>query len=182
MKGWLNRLNRFSYSENTPSTTTDKKEEDVNTAFFNAINRSAQDTPSISTELHKIEVDKLGYLKIKQKNGKTDKLAIVFDMILNSEYYNYVQELGWVYPNGGMQTSVNPDVIYCKLTQKPENNVNKIVWAVQYGNSITNRNTEIPTSEGSSNDLILKSLAKRRAAVGNDTNFKKEVPQLKDLT
>ena len=182
LKGWLNRLNRFSYSENTPSTTTDKKEEDVNTAFFNAINRSAQDTPSISTELHKIEVDKLGYLKIKQKNGKTDKLAIVFDMILNSEYYNYVQELGWVYPNGGMQTSVNPDVIYCKLTQKPENNVNKIVWAVQYGNSITNRNTEIPTSEGSSNDLILKSLAKRRAAVGNDTNFKKEVPQLKDLS
>ena len=161
---------------------TDKKE-DINTAFFNAIDRSAQDTPSISTKLHKIEVDELGYLKINQENRKTDKLAIVFDMILNSEYYNYVQELGWIYPNGGMQTSINPDVIYCKLTQKPDNNANKIIWAVQYGQSIaTYRKNEIPTGEGSSNDLILKSLAKRRAAVGNDANFKKEVPQLTDLS
>ena len=161
--------------------TTDKKE-DINTAFFNAINKSAQDTPSISTKLHKIEVDELGYLKINQENRKTDKLAIVFDMILNSEYYNYVQELGWIYPNGGMQTSVNPDAIYCKLTQKPENNANKIIWAVQYGQSITNRKNEIPTGEGSSNDLILKTLAKRRATVGKDSNFSKEVPQLNDLS
>jgi hypothetical protein len=80
-----------------------------------------------------------------------------------------------------MQTSVNPDAIYCKLTQKPENNANKIIWAVQYGQSITNRKNEIPTGEGSSNDLILKTLAKRRATVGNDSNFSKEVPQLKEL-
>lgn len=160
--------------------TTDKKD-DINTAFFKAIDMSAQDTPSVSTKLHNIGVDKLGYLKINQANGKTDKLAVVFDMILNSEYYNYVQELGWIYPDGGMQTKVNPDVIYCKLTQKPENNATKLVWAVQYGHKLTERNEiEIPTGEGSSNELILKSLAKRRASIDKDNNFKKEVPQLKD--
>ena len=41
---------------------------------------------------------------------------------------------------------------------------------------------EIPTGEGQNNGMLLKPLAKRRAAVGNDDNFKKEVPQLKDLS
>lgn len=160
--------------------TTDKKD-DIKTAFFNAVDKSAQDTPSISTKL-KREDKPNNYIRIIQENEKTDKLPNVFDMILNSEYYNYIQDIGWVYPNGGLQTDVEPTSIYCKVSQSPNIN-SKGVWAAQVGQSTGMRTSpEIPTGEGQNNVMLLKPLAKRRAAVGKDYNFNKEVPQLKDLS
>lgn len=168
--------NYTSNSQPTDKNPNDKK--DVTVAFFDAVNRSAQDTPSIGVKLNNIG-NVNGYLRINQANGKTDKLGVVFDMILNSEYYNYVQELGWVYPNGGLETDVSPDVIFCKVTQSPNAN-SKSVWAAIYGSNAGSRTTpEIPTADGSSNKLLLKSLGKRYAKLGED-KFKKEVPQVKD--
>lgn len=168
--------NYTSNSQPTDKNPNDKK--DVTVAFFDAVNRSAQDTPSIGVKLNNIG-NVNGYLRINQANGKTDKLGVVFDMILNSEYYNYVQELGWVYPNGGLETDVSPDVIFCKVTQSPNAN-SKNVWAIIYGSNVSSRTThEIPTADGSSNKLLLKSLGKRYAKLGED-KFKKEVPQVKD--
>ena len=165
----------------SPNAETTDKKDDIKTAFFNAVNKSAQDTPSISTKL-KREDKPNDYIRIIQDNGKTDKLPNVFDMILNSEYYNYIQDIGWVYPNGGLQTDVAPTSIYCKVSQSPNIN-SKGVWAAQVGQSTGMRTSpEIPTGEGQNNAMLLKPLAKRRAAVGKDYNFKKEVPQLKDLS
>ena len=165
----------------SPSAETTDKKDDIKTAFFNAVNKSAQDTPSISTKL-KREDKPNDYIRIIQDNGKTDKLPNVFDMIINSEYYNYIQDIGWVYPNGGLQTDVAPTSIYCKVSQSPNMN-SKGIWATQVGQSTGMKTSpEIPTGEGQNNGMLLRPLAKRRAAVGNDGNFKKEVPQLKDLS
>lgn len=165
--------------EDSKATNTEKKEDFIE-AFFQAVNMSAKNTPSIGVELNK-EM-KGEYLRISQKNNETDKLDKVFDLILNSEYYDYVQNLGWIYPNGGMQTKVPPNAIFCFVAQNPNRN-SKRVWACQVGETTgVNQKSEIPVGEGQSNPLILKPLAKRRAKVGNDANFKKEVQQLTDLS
>lgn len=165
----------------SPSAETTDKKDDIKTAFFNAVDKSAQDTPSISTKL-KREDKPNDYIRIIQENEKTDKLPNVFDMILNSEYYNYIQDIGWVYPNGGLQTDVAPTSIYCKVSQSPNMN-SKGVWVTQVGESSGMRTLPvIPTGEGQNNGMLLKPLAKRRATVGNDDNFKKEVKQLRDLS
>lgn len=162
------------------SVETNDKKDDIKTAFFNAINKSAQDTPSIARKL-KREDRPNDYIRITQEGDKNDKLGIVFDMILNSEYYNYIQELGWVYQNGGLQSDVPPTSIYCKLAQSPDIS-KKGVWATEVKKSTGIRTSpEIPTEEGQNNPTLLKSLAKRRAAVGNDANFNKEVQQLKNV-
>lgn len=166
-----------------------KKEENekrnINSDFFEAIKKSAMDTPSIRVEL-KMEKKAQGYIKITQVNeSSSEKLDVVFDLILNTpEYYKYVQELGWIYPNGGLETSVPPSSVYCKVVEKIEPNKERGVFTCEKGKwQMGLKSTpEIPTKEDESNPLLLKPLAKRRAAINNDENFKKEVPQVKDLS
>ena len=94
------------------------EKENINKALFIAINKSALATPSIGIELQSGMTG--GYYTITQKDKKSDKLGIVFDMILNSEYYDKVQKLYWVYPPNGLQTDpVHIDYIAAKSPNKP---------------------------------------------------------------
>lgn len=178
--GWLNRLNLFSYSDtdSAPSSKDPNDKEDVITAFFNAVNRSAQATPSINVPL-KSEVYKfngVSYLKITQESGN-DKLGKVFDMILNSEYYSYVEGLGWTYENGGLETGINPISIYCIVKEKVEEK-NKKVWVSLKGSKVGDL---VPANITDGNPILLKCLAKHAKSI-SEQNFKKEVPQMTDLT
>ena len=162
-----------------PTNADPNNKKDISTAFFEAVDKSAQYTPSIGIKLKNLGVTSDGYLKIKQNDGKTDKLGVVFDMILNSEYYDNIQELGYVYPNGGLETDLPPDVIYCKVAEKVDG-TKKRVWAVKYGDKPSNANNEIPTTGDSVNHNLLKSLGKKYAKLGAD-KFNKEVPQVNDV-
>ena len=177
----------FNCDENEPfmwevqknlSEKTEK--EDVNQAFFNAVNKSAQATPSINVEL---KLGKVGdYYTISQKDNGTEKLPLVFDMILNSEYFNNIQKLYWVYPTGG--TSCYPLHIDYIAIEKPKKedkkdpNDKKVKIAQTKAIGETERNAI--TSDA--NEKLLKSLAKYRAKVGNDKYIINDVPQLKDLS
>ena len=161
--------------EQQVSTPNKDVNKDINSALFEAVKKTCLNTPSIGIEIKNLGV-KNGYARINQSNGKTDKLQLVFDVMLNSEYYNYIQELGWVYPSNGLQCKMPPDVIYYKAAQSP-NPTSKRVWAVQYGKDpSTYVSHEIPDG----NEDLLRPLAKRAKTIGNENNFKKEVPQIKD--
>ena len=163
------------YWEAKPKTS---KKEDIKTAFIKAVNNSAKDTPSIGIELSSKTVGK--YIQITQKDGKTNKLCNIFDLIINSEYYNYVQGVGITFGNGGLETDMNPKNIYCEVVESPKANA-KTIWVNNENSNIGMRkNIEIPTQEGGCNPKLLKVLAKKRNSIGNDNNFQKEVPQIKN--
>ena len=166
--GELNGSNASQPSNKDPN---DKK--DVNQAFFEAVNASAQATPSINVSLIKNKVG--DYYTIIQSDKKSDKLGIVFDMILNSEYYNYVQKLYWVYPTNGLNGDpAHIDYIAAESPKQTE----KTVKVAESGKIGATENNEIPED---ASEKLLKSLAKYRAKVG-DKNMSKDVPQINDLS
>ena len=162
-----------------PSNKNPNNKKEINQAFFDAVNKSAQATPSIGITLKK-EFSKTSqnktYLIISQENGSNDKLGIVFDMIINSsEYYSYVEEIGWVYENGGLEVDSNPKYIYCLLNEKNNTN-NKKVWITLSGRGV---GTMIPKYLNDGNPTLLKTLAKHAKSM-KVSDFKKEVPQVND--
>lgn len=179
----INAANRYynayvsnSYSSSSqPSSKDPNDKKDVIDAFFDAVNKSAQYTPSIGVELKKdiyTDKNKVKYLKITQANG-SGKLSNVFDLILNSEeYYKYVEMLGWTYPNGGLETSVEPLSLYCLVKEKVAVNKKK-VYAAEERSTIGDI---IGNFTNDTNPKILKALAKRYSAVTN------EVPQLNNIS
>ena len=164
-------------STSKPSNKDPNDKKDVIQAFYDAINRSAQDTPSIGVSLKSKAVNANGkiYLVLNCEGGN-EKLGYVFDMILNSEYYAYVEELGWIYPNGGLESDVKPSSIYCLVKENVEAN-KKNVWITKEGNNV---GTQVPNDLPDGNPTLLRCLAKRAKTVGNVNSFKKEVPQMKD--
>ena len=179
----LNSINEDTEPKKPVTSDNTNNKKDIKTQFFNAINKSASNTASIGVELSR-EDKKDGYIKITQANKQTDKLHVVFDMILNSEYFNNVQELGWIYPNGGLVTACTPSSIYCKVVEKVEMNKDRGVFTCEKGvwDMGLKKTPEIPTKDGECNTYLLKALAKRREKVNDDKNFAKEVPQLHDVT
>ena len=163
-----------NYSVNSaPSNKDPNDKKDVNQAFFEAVNASAQATPSINVSLIKNKVG--DYYTIIQSDKKSDKLGIVFDMILNSEYYNYVQKLYWVYPTNGLNGDpAHIDYIAAESPKQTE----KMVRVAESGKIGATENNAIPED---ASEKLLKSLAKYRAKVG-DKNITKDVPQIKDLS
>ena len=155
-----------------PSTSDVNDKKDVNQAFFEAVNASAQATLSINVSLVKNKVG--DYYAITQSDKKSDKLGIVFDMILNSEYYSNVQKLYWVYPTNGLNG--DPAHIGYIAEDSPEQ-AKKTVRVAESGKIGATENNEIPEN---ASENLLRSLAKYRAKVG-DKSITKDVPQIKDL-
>ena len=156
-----------------PSTSDVNDKKDVNQAFFDAVNASAQATPSINVSLVKNKVG--DYYAITQLDKKSDKLGIVFDMILNSEYYSNVQKLYWVYPTNGLKG--DPAYIGYIAADSPEQ-AKKTVRVAESGKIGATENNAIPED---ASENLLRSLAKYRAKVG-DKSITKDVPQIKDLS
>ena len=159
-----------------PSNKDPNDKRDVNEALFEAINKSAQATPSIGVELKYTPKDN-GYFRITQKDNGTSKLGVVFDMVLNSSYYDHIQELGYVYPNGGLENDCPPQVIFVKGAEKVDN-TKKNVWITLYKENDVG--SKVPKSLPEGNTSLLTSLAKRANKVNNEADFIKEVEQMKD--
>lgn len=173
-----------SYSSSSFSTTnTSKPKEDTNTdvqqALFDAVNKSSQFTPSIGKSLKLIKP--LGvndYYEIVQEDGKNDKLHKVFDMMLNSEYFSYVQELVWVGNTNTLQSEIPPISIYYKASESVKSE-SVYVSVIEVGNKVSEYRKKYDITDG--NTYLLKSLAKK-ASTMNEDSFKKMVEQVKDTT
>ncbi len=170
---FMSEKDQRKYWESQPTSETKTNEkEDINIALFNAVNNSAQATPSIAVGLKLSKVK--GFYVITQADGKTDKLGKVFDMMLNSEYFDKVKTLYWVY--GTNKISSNPLHIDYKAEESPKPN-EKTVRVAESGN-IENTNTnEIPQD---ASEMLLRALAKRKKSLGK--YFQSEAPQAENLT
>lgn len=165
-----------SSTKQTSAPSKDSKR-DIHEALFEAVSRSCAETPSIGIEIQLNSSKRGTYKYITQKNGKSDKMHIVFDMMLNSPYYDNIQTLYWAYEEGGLQGDVPPSSIIFVASDSIVS-TSKKVYFVKVKSELSDVNS---TAVDVRNKHIARSLAKRRKTVGNDKNFLKEVPQLKTL-
>lgn len=146
-------------------------------SFFTAIQNTCLSTPTINVKLKKQALGETGLI-ITQADGKTDKLAYVFDVILNTdEYYQYMQNLTWVYGNGGMEG--DPVSICVYVAQKVDQTKRDVtVYAVN--SSRADKSPYVNTSQtfNSKTQLNKKLLTSLRQKYG--TTASKEIWQFKN--
>lgn len=154
-----------------PSTPNNaNKKEEFAKGFLSALQSSMNSNDNI-----KVDIDgkiKDSNITITQKNGKTDKLAKVFDVIING-YMEYVQTLSW---RGSDKT--NPNSIYVTVAQ----NVN-VASQLIYHAAITGSKTNVQDGTCWGENAI-KSFIKKfgsdkviREENAKDNDFTKTVPQ-----
>lgn len=175
--------NAYKKDSSFSTTNTSKPKEDTNTdvqqALFDAVNKSSKFTPSIGKSLKLIKpLGVNGYYEIVQEDGKNDKLHKVFDMMLNSEYFSYVQELVWVGNTNTLQSEIPPISIYYKASESVKSE-SVYVSVIEVGNKVSEYRKKYDITDG--NTYLLKSLAKK-ASTMNEDSFKKMVEQVKDTT
>lgn len=157
--------------DNINEVSSSKKS--INEALFDAVKKTANSTPSLNIELSYNPINSYGV--ITQKNGKTDKLASVFDMLL-STYSQYLQKIYWVYPSNGLASEpVHIDYI---ASASPKTSEQQVRVAETSKISAT-ENYEIPKD---CNKQLLQALGKLRQAIDKDSVFLKEVPQIRDIS
>lgn len=182
-----------AYSE-TPTHSDNKNEgnedskmnEDIYEAFFNVISKTVASTRGMGFTLTKSFYSKyvtskgpnkaaLDYVMILTTTD-TDKpkLANLFDCILNSnEYFKYVNKLYWVYGKSNPQGT--PVQINVNLSPKAVEVNKQFVYVAETEKIDDTKTTKI---DGTFNEELLKSLAKKRKSLGKDSTMIKLVPQL----
>ena len=175
---------RTFYDNYSSSGTPPKKEETHDTKnfsqlFFNAVQKSAWSSPSTSVNLKPVYSDG-GLIMFKQEDGKRNKLAGVFDIILNG-YYDYIQNLNWMYVNSYSNTE-EPYAISVAVSEKI-NVANRRIYVVKNSQQSTH-NTPFGTTDkekGQINEKLLRSIAKRYPDPVNSKILPKEVPQFSNI-
>jgi hypothetical protein len=156
-----------------------KMNEDIYELFFNAVNNTAKSTRGMGFTLTHSYYPKKGaansvMMLSTASDADKPKLAKVFDCILNTdEYFKYVNELYWVYGTSNPQGT--PEHIDVKLSSKAVQPNNQHVYIVETKNVDATKTTQI---DGTFNEELLKSLAKKRKSIGKDSTMIKLVPQL----
>ena len=162
-----------NYGSTSTKTTSEPDKEikkDIYQAFFDAVQKS------INTTTHACELKKEMYINpsdfsdgimmIKQTSG-TDKLALVFDIILNG-YYQYVQKLWWVSPSNDFNSE--PLHIDVTLAEKPKPE-NRLVLGMVTKKADEAMSIKFGSDASSVNKSFLKSIYKKYKGLN------KEIPQ-----
>ena len=151
------------------------KDKDSYEGLFQALQQSCNSTPSIGVILKKEYKEvSLGknktkkFMQITQDNGSTDKLGNVFDVLLNG-YYDYIQELYWVYANENTLKD-NPTMISVIPSLEVKDNTRRIYL---YNAAKKSLSAKISTKD-QLNEKCLRSLIKKYGANHTD------IPQIKD--
>ena len=161
-----------NYLEGVPSKpdNTKNSEKKVNNnypkLFFEAVQKSINSTDKYAGEL---EATYNGNsIKITNKDNDGTKLAVVFDIILNSsEYYNSTNNLNWVYSNSPSEL---PSSIEVNVSANVQQNQRRI--SVYNGKAAT-ANTKLTGDD--CNEKLMQSLSKKYSS--NKSLFEKECPQ-----
>ena len=117
--------NKSFWELSTPPVKNDnvnKKEKE----FIKALGRAVHDTCANSAIQGNVGFDEktLTENTIRFTCDDKTKLPGVFDVCLNTDYFNYIEELRWMIPNDNGAKG-NPSYIYVKASEKP--GTNKIV-------------------------------------------------------
>ena len=151
--------------------------------FFNAVQKSALSSPSTSVKL-KPTYNGKNMLMLQQSDGKTNKLGMIFDIILNG-YYDYVQNLNWIYKNSYLNKE---DPIGISVVVNESRNVNNSKRLITvYKDSSPSSTSGSPFTEkdiskdSRINETLLRSIAKRYGASDNQI-LVKEFPQFASVT
>lgn len=136
LKGWLNRLNDFSYSDNVPkiSNNSDGHISELANGFLHALNQTAAASSNgveIGVNSNKSKGDTLWLTNA----NKSDNFSTVLDMIL-SAYPNKVSNVNWILPGNGQSQNSVP-AAYLVTVKEGSSSVNIKVT------SENNPNTEI---------------------------------------
>lgn len=156
-----------------------KMNEDIYEAFFNAVSNTASSTRGMGFTLTHSYYPKKGaanavMMLTAASDADKPKLSKVFDCILNSgEYFKYVNELYWVYGTSNPQGTL--EHVDVKLSPKKVEPNKQYVYIVETKNIDATKTTQI---DGTFNEELLKSLAKKRKSIGKDSTMIKLVPQL----
>lgn len=137
-------------------------------AYVEAIQKTLNTTKSAGSIKSKVH-DASGTTILEMSDGNKEKLAALFDIILNNdEYYNHTQYLNWVYSSKG-SPSESPRMLVVQPRPSVQPNQRRIYIHDGSGNVSGKLNgTEC-------NEKFMQSLAKR---YGSDTNtFVLECPQ-----
>ncbi len=178
---------KMNETKSSKKITPDKAtKNDLYTEFMRCLRLTVN-----STDFGKVRLEgKIAgeYLMITQGDNKTDKLPLVFDIILQN-YYEYVQELLWVYPKNELKN--NPARISVILSMKPDI-TNKKVLFVEDGNNDASRKQHFSASNAiiTINRQFLLSVTKKFKRTYTDTveqsgaNGKQinELPQFDELS
>ena len=146
--------------------TVKPNNKDIYECFKNAVQKSLSSTNSNVTL--KMEKNKHGIYGFTQEGGKTDKLPMVFDIILNG-YYEYVQKLWWISPSGDLTS--NPSRISFILSEKVEPN-KRMVIVSEDGKAKEYESKKFGGSSSALNEKLLKSIYKKYNQLPNN-----DVPQ-----
>lgn len=159
-------------SNNNSSSQPDKDiKKDIYQALFDAVQKS------INTTTHACELIKEMYINpsefsdgimmIKQADGNTDKLPLVFDILLNG-YYEYVQKLWWVSPTNDFNNE--PMHIDVTAVEKPKIE-NRLVLGMVTKKANEALSIKFGSDSTSVNKSLLKSIYKKYSGLN------KEIPQ-----
>ena len=156
----------------TPNTTK-KSEDDVNKDypkyFVDAIQKSLNSTERYAGELNPVYGNE-GLVTITMKDNSSEKLAVLFDIILNSEtYYNQVFGLQWRYKTGGAPNELPSSLV---VTVKPNVDQNMRRIFIHDGTP-KSMNGKLTGEE--CNERFMQSLGKKYGS--NKDLFVKECPQ-----
>ena len=167
---YLNRGTNTTTQKSQPEKASDS---DIRTEFMRCLQMSVDSTQNGKVQLTSGTSDVNGttFLKITQENNGRDKLPLVFDIILNG-YYDYMQELWWVYDgDGGLKK--DPVKISVAVSMKP-NDQNRKVYLID-GNNVSksmDRKFNERTDSEIINESFLRSVRKKYGTGANQ-----ELPQ-----
>jgi hypothetical protein len=158
-----------SYESTRQINTAKTSKKPFTELFFNAVQKSLNSTGSYSGNLIPAYRDNdKTYLQIRIEGNDYTKLAVLFDIILNSpEYYNHVGSMSWVYKNS---PSEYPDKLLLKVGKTVKNNERRIY--VQNGGG----NVSGKLNGDECNEKLMQSLGKKYGA-GDKNVFTTECPQ-----
>lgn len=149
-------------------------QESLNDAFFNAVQKSCNSTPSISVTLKK---QILNNVEKQMRISADSKVAEVFDLIVSTpSYMQYVKEIYWEIsdnpnPNPQPDPSKEPVSISVMLSETVRPEDRRIHICYQRANDSSGYIDVLPQNI---NVKFHRSMAKRRIVVNDDNAFVKE--------
>lgn len=164
----------------SPQSDPNNKE-DIYEAFFKAIEKTCNSTPSLNSikltkEILNADSNNLRLMRVSTSDG--NNVEKVFDMIVSTnEYMKYVFRIWWETMSNGQNYDANPKSIVLQLDENVEPNTRGIFIVDKHENRTDGYNPNLNLSVNNVSILFRKSLCKRRMSLNNDEHFKNEIPQ-----
>ena len=176
-------MNGGTAKDESTKNTTDL-EKNIHVLLFNAVQQTCNSndytkcklTMSVSNDRVLGQMEKV--MNITQGDGKTDKLGKVFDILLNG-YYEYVEQMYWVYANDTSDVFPRSIKVVPRLKVSPKDRRIFVVSHLNYQSDTQPSYVNGDSTEFSTNFTlpILKRYGPSLEALSKSSAARKELPQ-----